>query len=225
LFVEPSSAQLWEAAGLPSERLTQILAQFDRDSARWTPKQYRRKILRHTLTPQLSEEEATRLLRISAIQAVYNAKAYCRGFDDLTGPQQMALSQLVFQMGTNLEGFVGFLGTLNDQNNARELARLDGYPQTEAEHWRSIQAQLIDSQWARRYSSRAALVIAMFDPEYSHAPETAQQRVEAELHPPVEQAQPTHTDATLKRANYTKRTAHGKKSSRSKTKTNIQKRA
>ena len=69
-----------------------------------------RKVIRHTLTPQLTEEEGTRLLRISAIQAVYNAKAYCRGFEQLTGSQQMALSQLVFQMGTNLEEFVEFLG-------------------------------------------------------------------------------------------------------------------
>ncbi len=77
-FVEPSSAQLWQAAGLSPERLQQILDQFDRDASRWTAKQYRRKVIRHTLTPELTEEEATRLLRISAIQAVYNARAYCR---------------------------------------------------------------------------------------------------------------------------------------------------
>jgi hypothetical protein len=228
LFVEPSAAQLWVAAGLPAERLTQILEQFDRDSARWTPKQYRRKIVRHTLTPQLTDEEATRLLRISAIQAVYNARAYCRGFDDLTGSQQMALSQLVFQMGTNLEGFVGFLGTLNDTNNARELSRLDGYPQTEAEHWRSIQSQLIDSQWARRYSTRASLVIAMFDPEYSRAPGSAQERVEAELHPPQEASPAPGSEVTLKRASYSKHSAHAKKatkSKRSKSKPTTEKRA
>lgn len=73
LFVEPSSAQLWQAAGLAPEKLQQILQQFDRDQKAWTARQYRRKILRHTLTPQLSEEDATRLLRISVIQAVYNA--------------------------------------------------------------------------------------------------------------------------------------------------------
>ena len=90
-FVEPSSAQLWQAAGLPPERLQQILDQFDRDSNAWTARQYRRKVIRHKLTPQLTEEEGSGLLRISAIQAVYNAKAYCRDFDQLTGPQQMAL--------------------------------------------------------------------------------------------------------------------------------------
>ena len=65
-------------------------------------------------------------MRISAIQAVYNAKAYCRCFDRLTTSQQMALSQLVFQMGTNLEQFVEFLGALNDEDGTRELAQLDG---------------------------------------------------------------------------------------------------
>ena len=60
----------------------------------------------HTLRPQLTEEEAIRLLRISAIQAVINAKAYCRDFDQLSGPAQMAFGQLVFRMGVNLEDFV-----------------------------------------------------------------------------------------------------------------------
>src|SRR5580700_11237739 len=79
-FVEPSSVQLWQAAGLSPDRLQQILNQFDHDASAWTTKQYRRKVIRHKLTPQLTEEEATGLLRISAIQAVYNAKAYCRCF-------------------------------------------------------------------------------------------------------------------------------------------------
>ncbi len=144
------------------------------------------RVIRHTLTPQLTEEEATRLLRISAIQAVYNARGYCRGFDRLTGPQQMALSQLVFQMGTNLEAFVEFLGALNDENNIRELPLLDGYMETDAEHWQTVQSTLIDSLWARRYSVRAATVIAMFDPKYNEQPVAAEQRVEAILRPPVE---------------------------------------
>ena len=117
-FVEPSSAQLWQAAGLAPERLQQILDQFDRDAARWSSRTYRRKVVRRTLTPQLTEEQATGLLRISAIQAIYNAKAYCRDFDRLTVPQQMALTQLVFQMGTNLEGFVDFRGAINDLGRA-----------------------------------------------------------------------------------------------------------
>src|ERR1700733_15617516 len=51
-FVEPSSAELWQAAGLAPDRLQQILAQFDHNVTVWSPKTYRRKIIHHTLTPQ-----------------------------------------------------------------------------------------------------------------------------------------------------------------------------
>jgi hypothetical protein len=212
-FVEPSSVQLWQAAGLAPERLQQVLEQYDHDLAAWSPRTYRRKIIRHRLTPQLTEEEATRLLRISAIQATYNAKAYCRGFDRLTASQQMALSQLVFQMGTNLEQFVRFLNAVNDDNNARELAQLDGYMETYEEHWRNVQSTLIDSQWARRYTFRAASVIAMFDPEYSLEPGVAQQRIEATLRPPVPYRLKNRSTATLRVASYSRRSGrtHGRK--------------
>jgi len=204
-FVEPSSAQLWQAAGLSPNRLQQILDQFDHDASAWTTKQYRRKVIRHKLTPQLTEDEATRLLRISAIQAVYNARAYCRCFDRLTGSQQMALSQLVFQMGTNLQQFVDFLGALNDEDGARELAQLDGFMETGAQHWQTVQSTLIDSQWARTYTIRASTVIAMFDPDYNQQPGAAEQRVEAVLRPPAPvQAK---SPATLRMASYHKRPA------------------
>jgi hypothetical protein len=212
-FVEPSSAELWQAAGLAPDRLQQILAQFDHNVTVWSAKTYRRKIIHHTLTPQLTEEEATQLLRISALQAIYNARAYCRGFDQLTGSQQMALSQLVFQMGTNLQQFVQFLDALNDNDNARELAQLDGYMETYPEHWKTVQGTLIDSQWARRYSSRAAAVIAMFDPEYSQGPNEAEQRIEATLRPPAPPRSRNQSTATLRVASYSKRSnrTHGKK--------------
>jgi hypothetical protein len=208
-FVEPSSAELWQAAGLASDRLQQILAQFDHNVAAWSPKTYRRKIIHHTLAPQLTEEEGTQLLRISALQAIYNARAYCRDFDRLTGSQQMALSQLVFQMGTNLGQFVQFLDALNDNGNARELAQLDGYMETYGEHWKTVQGTLIDSQWARRYSSRAATVIAMFDPEYSQAPNAAEERMEAILRPPAPPRTRSHSTATLRVASYSKRSSRG----------------
>jgi hypothetical protein len=212
-FVEPSSAQLWQAAGLSPERLQQILDQYRLQSTAWSPKTYRRKILRHRLTPQLSEEEATQLLRISALQAIYNARAYCLDFDRLTASQQMALSQLVFQMGTNLEQFVQFLDSLNDEDNARELAQLDGYMETYDEHWKTVQSTLIDSQWARRYTRRAASVIAMFDPQYSSGPSAAEERIEATLRPPVSPRLKSRSTATLRAASYSKRSSrsHGKK--------------
>jgi hypothetical protein len=211
-FIEPSSAQLWQGAGLAPDRLQQILDQFERNSNAWTTKQYRRKVVRQRLTPQLTEEEATQLLRISAIQAVYNAKAYCRGFDSLTGSQQMALSQLVFQMGINLEQFVEFLGALNDENGARELPQLNGFIETNEQHWQTVQRTLIESQWARRYSGRASTVIAMFDPQYNLEPVAAEQRVEAVLRPPAEYRPKTRPTATLRLASYSKRSSkHGKK--------------
>ena len=160
------------------------------------------------------------MLRISAIQAVYNARAYCRGFDQLTGPQQMAMSQLVFQMGTNLEAFVEFLGALNDENGFRELPLLDGYMETDAEHWRTVQSALIDSQWARRYSIRAATVIAMFDPNYGQQPSAAEQRVVAILHPPVEYRPKPRSSATLRVVSYRKHSSksHGRKAGHSQVK-------
>jgi hypothetical protein len=220
LFVEPSSAQLWQAAGLAPQRLQQILDQFERDANRWTAKQYHRKVIRHTLTPQLTEEEATRLLRISAVQAVYNARGYCRCFDRLTGPQQMALTQLVFQMGTNLESFVEFLGAINDENSLRELPLLDGYMETDVEHWRTVQSTLIDSQWARRYTVRAATVIAMFDPDYNQEPVAAEHRVEAILRPPVEYRPKLRVSATLRVASYSKHSgrSHSRKAAHSQVK-------
>jgi hypothetical protein len=215
-FVEPSSAQLWQAAGLAPDRLQQILDQFDRDSRRFTAKQYRHRVLRHTLTPQLTEEEALQLLRISTIQAVFNARAYCRNFDDLTASQQMALSQLVFQMGTNLEQFVDFLGAVNDRNNARELAQLDGYMETDEQHWHTVQRTLMESQWAHRYTGRASSVIAMFDPNYYLEPSAAEQRVEAVLRPPSEYQPKSSPAAKLRAASYSRHTAakgHHKKAS------------
>jgi hypothetical protein len=192
-FIEPSSAQLWQASGLDPALLQTILDRFNRDAAIWTTKQYRRKIRLHSLTPELTEEEAMRLLRISTIQAVYNARAYCRNFDQLTGPQQMALSQLVFQMGVNLEEFVQFLGAING-DGVQSVSLTTAGPATDADHWKAVQATLMDSQWAHRYSGRASTVIAMFDPDYLNDPSGAERRVEAVLHPPSKRhrRQPAH---------------------------------
>ncbi|AXC14952.1 hypothetical protein ACPOL_5706 [Acidisarcina polymorpha] len=186
LFLEPSSAELWQAAGLEPERLQRILERFNRDLESWTKKRYRRKVMQHSLAPELTEEEAMRLLRISAIEAIHNARAYCRNFDELSGPQQLALSQLVFQMGVNLEGFVEFLSALNGDTSYRDLSMPDGVRATDAETWRLVQRTLVESQWARRYTTRAQTVIAMFDPDYARDPGRAIRLVNAMLPPPVE---------------------------------------
>jgi hypothetical protein len=207
-FLEPSSAQLWQAAGLEPERLQRILDRYDRDLKKWTTKTYRRKIGTQSLTPEVTDEEATDLLRISAIQAIYNAKAYCRGFDQLTASQQMALSQLVFQMGVNLEEFTQFLATINaDDSNPGASQASEHAGSSDVEHWKTVQNTLINSQWARLYRVRASSVIAMFDPGYSEDPSVAQSRVEATLRPAVLHRRRGRSSGSVRTASYSKRAA------------------
>ena len=184
-FLEPSSAELWQAAGLTPERLERILDQYDHNLARWKKKNFRRRIKTHQLSPELTEEEATRLLRVSAIEAIHNAQAYCRDFDQLTAAQQMALSELVFQMGVNLEEFVQFLAALNGNPVDQALLQPMGAIEGNGDHWKTVQSTLIQSKWARLYTSRAITVIAMFDPHYDNDPRKAERQVQAVLHPPV----------------------------------------
>lgn len=175
-FLEPSSAELWQAAGLDSQRLQSILDQFhDRFPARIN-RRYRIRL--GELTPDISDQDATQLLRVSAIQAIYNAKAYCRNFDRLTASQQMALSQLVYQMGVNLDEFSEFLALINTDSTSNAAA-------ADSEYWQGVQHSLIQSQWARLYRVRAISVIAMFDPQYGDDPLVAEKRVSATLHPAV----------------------------------------
>jgi hypothetical protein len=134
--------------------------------------------------PELTEGEATRVLRISVVQAVHNARAYRRDFDQLTASQQMALSQLVFQMGVNLEEFVQFLSILNGDPNVQDAALHQGTIEDQREHWKAVQRTLVESQWAKRYTSRAVSVVAMLDPDYAGDPGAAERQVQAALHPP-----------------------------------------
>jgi hypothetical protein len=183
-FLEPSSQQLWQAAGLDPDKLQNILERYDRDLEAWKKKNFRRKIRTHSLTPEVSEDEALKLLRISAIQAAFNARAYCRNFDQLTASQQMGLSQLVYQMGVNLGEFSQFLGVINQDNPGETVG--------DSAHWKTVQDTLIESQWARRYRIRAVSVIAMFDPQYDSDPGAAERKVEAVLHPPAHHHKKQH---------------------------------
>lgn len=110
-FLEPSSADLWQAAGFDPARLDNILQTFYDRRRTWTKRAWRKKL--YSLPAQISDDDAIQLVRVGAIQAIYNAKAYCRNFDQLNGPQQMAMAQLVYQMGVNLEHFNAFLTTIN----------------------------------------------------------------------------------------------------------------
>ena len=169
-FVEPSSAQLWAAAGLDPARLQQILTDYDARLADWKMKRFRRRI--DDLEPQITDRDATALLRIAAIQAIVNAQAYCRNFDGLTASQQMAMSQLVYQMGVNLGEFTNFLALVNQS----------GVSATDSD-WRAVQQSLEQSQWARLYRVRAVSVIAMLDPQYDDSPAVAERQVAAVLRP------------------------------------------
>ena len=181
LFIEPASAELWQAAGLDPDRLNHILDDFHQKFDAWGKEEYRRHIA--DLPEQITEDEATQLLRIAIVQSILNAKAYCRGFDQLTGWQQMAISQLVFQMGTNLEEFTQFLDLVNRDEIAAPPARRAAA--SDVAYWGGVQKSLIQSQWARLYRARAISVIAMLDPRYNQNPRMAERRVGAVLRPAV----------------------------------------
>jgi hypothetical protein len=183
MFLEPSSAQLWQAAGLDPERLQRILGQYDRNLQKWGKKNYRKKIKKQQLPPEVTDEEAASLVRISAVQAIYNARAYCRGFDELTGSQQMAIAQLVYQMGVNLEEFSTFLTLINAKPQLQNASLSTTSPVSDREYWTVVQLSLIQSQWARKYSTRAISVIAMLDPDYVENRRAAEQQVKAVLKP------------------------------------------
>ncbi len=78
-FIEPSSDELWRAAGLDDSRLNAILDRFRERMAQWKKKGFRRRMT--TLEPDISSSDADLLLRIAIIQSIDNAKAYCRNFD------------------------------------------------------------------------------------------------------------------------------------------------
>jgi hypothetical protein len=196
-FLEPSSADLWQAAGFDPARLDAILDVFHERKREFSKRTWRRQLF--SLPAQITDDEAIQLVRVGAIQAIYNARGYCRNFDQLSGPQQMAMAQLVYQMGVNLEHFNAFLASINPGPGARAEAvdspmfaaetpsssatpvMMDQSP----EYWTGVQKSLMGSQWAHLYRTRAISVIAMLDPAYSDDPSAAEQRVGAVLRPAV----------------------------------------
>ena len=205
-FLEPSSADLWQAAGLDPDRLRTILDQFQHRLAAWNKKGFRKRI--KTLEPQINDDEATMLLRVSALQAIYNARGYCRCFDQLAPSQQMALSQLVYQMGVNLQEFNQFLAQINNYAAGSEAATQASLA-TDAEYWKSVQQSLVQSQWARLYRVRAVSVIAMLDPQYQDEPSTAERRIALLLHPAVVHQRRGHALTTKRVAAHTSPARHG----------------
>jgi len=200
-FLEAASSDLWQAAGLDPQRLNEILDDFQGKLAAWGDmREYRRHI--GELPDQITEQDARQLLRIAIVQSILNAKAYCRSFDQLTGSQQMALSQLVFQMGTNLEQFTQFLDLINRDSIAAPIAKK--VAARDIDYWNGVQKSLIQSQWARLYRTRAISVIAMLDPLYNHNPRMAERRVGAVLRPAVNHRRHGRSKAATQLASNTK---------------------
>jgi len=195
-FIEPASADLWQAAGLDAQRLNQILDDFHQKLTVWDMHEYRSHI--GELPPQISDQEAMQLLRTAIVQSILNAKAYCRSFDQLTASQQIAVSQLVFQMGINLEEFTQFLELINSDAIPAPTAKK--VTASELAYWNGVQKSLIQSQWARRYRARAITVIAMLDPRYSQNPRMAERRVGATLRPAVVHRRRGHSSGSTQLA-------------------------
>ncbi|HTV16651.1 MAG TPA: hypothetical protein VME68_18165 [Acidobacteriaceae bacterium] len=228
-FLEPSSADLWEAAGLDPQRLQRILVEFHARVDAWGVRRFRRHLGR--LDPDITDADADGLLRIAIIQAVENARAYCRSFDSLNASQQMAITQLVYQMGVNLQEFDHFLALINNEpdpslaavspDTAPEGTSVPAFtaaaaalapasavfspaPETDADYWHAVQASLEQSQWARLYRTRAVAVIAMLDPGYAESPSTAERRIAATLHPVVRRRRRGRSVAGLRVASSSK---------------------
>jgi len=191
-FYEPSSAELWQAAGLEPARLAKILDEFHEQLTEQTARDMRRNF--GELTPQIDASDARLLVRIGIVQSILNARAYCRNFDRLTASQQMALTQLVYQIGFNLQEFTEFLELINKdalpglytpaggaEKSLLHQASARTSPGTA--YWWTVQKSLTQSQWARLYRARAISVIAMFDPRYEASPTAAERRVSAVLRP------------------------------------------
>jgi hypothetical protein len=229
-FLEPSSADLWQAAGFDPARLDDILNVFHERKREWSKRTWRRHLF--SLPPQISDDEAMQLVRVGAIQAIYNARAYCRDFDQLTGPQQMAMAQLVYQMGVNLEHFNAFLAMINPGLGPRAAAAdspmySEDLPSTldqTPEYWQSVQKSLMGSQWAHLYRTRAISVIAMLDPAYRDDPSAAEQRVGAVLRPAVAHRRGRHKVATRQVA-ATRHRGHSRKAGRTSARARSRKRA
>ena len=179
-FLEPSSAELWQAAGLAPEHLQAILGIYRRRLDTLSKHGFRAEMTE--MEPQITPAEANALLRVGILQAAINAKAYCRHFEELTASQQMGMTQLVYQMGVNLEEFTTFLGLINRQHTDELGNTVTVRPS--AEYWRDVQRSLEESQWGRLYRDRATAVIAMFDPHYEANSGGAERKVSAVLRPP-----------------------------------------
>ena len=194
-FLEPSSADLWLASGLDPTLREKILSVYYHRLDDWNKQRFRAQM--KTLDPQITDDDANALLRVGIVQAAINARAYCRYFDQLTASQQMGLTQLVYQMGVNMEEFTIFRALINRETTdaTGNVTKIAPGP----EYWRQVQRSLEDSRWARLYHDRATNVIAMFDPHYELHPAGAEHSVHAVLVPARRHRRGAVREAGLKR--------------------------
>lgn len=191
---EPSSEALWQMAGLHSSKLHEIQKRMEGhlEADQQARPSVASRILRR-FSRRLAEEfsaditntQSRALLYVSSRQATYNAMAYSSDFANLTQSQQMGMSELVFQMGSNLEKFEKFLGKLNDPPVPSAT------PEEVRQHWRDVQSELVDSAWFKTYHKRAVRVTAMMDPNYDfYNPAIAEAKVKE-----LENSMTPHADA------------------------------
>lgn len=173
--VEPSSKKLWTSAGLSAEqfdgtikKVQERVAKFGHDYRKNFPlfKALHEDPAQH----DISEADAEKLLMISIRHAAHNAMGYAKDFPTMTKHQQMAMTAIVYQIGSNLEQFEKTLTAMNNNDKLDRLRASGASPKeiakAEKSHWQNVAALFSQSDWARKHKGRAARVLAWLNPEY-----------------------------------------------------------
>lgn len=173
--IEPASKSLWLAAGLSADkfdetikRVQERVAQFGHDYRKNFPlfKALHEDPAQH----DISEADAEKLLMISIRHAAHNAMAYAKDFPSMTKHQQMAMTAIVYQIGSNLEQFEKTLTAMNNNEKLDRMRASGASPKEiareEKAHWKNVANLFSQSDWARKHKARASRVLAWLDPEY-----------------------------------------------------------
>lgn len=173
--LEPSSRSLWRAAGLSEEKFDATVARVQ-ERIKLFGHDYRKNFPQFKALNEdpahhdISEAEAENLLKISIRHAAHNAMAYAKDFPSMTKYQQMGMTAIVYQIGSNLEQFEKTLTAMNN-NDKLDRLKASGAPakeiaREEKTHWQNVAKLFSQSDWARKHKARAARVLAWLDPEY-----------------------------------------------------------
>lgn len=181
--IEPASKSLWLAAGLSGEKFDATIKRVQ-ERVKLFGDDYRKnfplfKALHEDPTHHdISEADAEKLLMISIRHAAHNAMGYAKDFPSMTKHQQMAMTAIVYQIGSNLEQFEKTLTAMNN-NDKLDRMKASGAPpkeiaREEKTHWQNVAKLFSQSDWARKHKARAARVLAWLDPEYGQEKSLAQ---------------------------------------------------